>query len=76
MKSTNWIAAFPGLQKLSPELLKSLADTGEVVDLPAGTQIFGPGRVPEAYLLLLDGVVRVQQISDSGREIRAGHSTT
>jgi CRP/FNR family transcriptional regulator len=69
MKTTNWIAAFPGLQKLSPELLKSLNETAEVVDLPAGIQIFGPGKVPEAYLLLLDGVVRVQQISDSGREI-------
>jgi CRP/FNR family transcriptional regulator, anaerobic regulatory protein len=69
MKTTNWIAAFPGLQTLSPELLKSLTDTAEVVSLPAGTQIFGAGKVPEAYLLLLDGVVRVQQISDSGREI-------
>jgi CRP/FNR family transcriptional regulator len=69
MKTTNWIAAFPGLQKLSPELLKSLNETAEVVDLPAGTRIFGLGKVPEAYLLLLDGVVRVQQISETGREI-------
>jgi CRP/FNR family transcriptional regulator len=69
MKTTNWIAAFPGLQTLSPDLLKSLTDTAEVVSIPAGTQIFGAGKVPEAYLLLLEGVVRVQQISDSGREI-------
>jgi CRP/FNR family transcriptional regulator len=39
------------------------------VRLPAGTRIFGPGQSPEAYLLVLDGTVRVQQVSDAGREI-------
>jgi CRP/FNR family transcriptional regulator len=40
-----------------------------VVDLPAGTRIFGPGQSPENYLLLLEGTVRVQQVSENGREI-------
>ncbi|KZL26471.1 Global nitrogen regulator [Pseudovibrio sp. Ad37] len=37
--------------------------------MPAGTIIFGPGKAPENLLLLLSGSVRVQQLSEGGREI-------
>jgi len=69
MSHEDWISAFPGLRQLEPEIAKPLIDTSKVVRLPAGTRIFGPGQAPEAYLLLLDGIVRVQQVSETGREI-------
>ena len=69
MTTANWIAAFPGLQNLEPEIAKPLIETSRVVRLPAGTRIFGPGQAPNAYLLLIDGNVRVQQVSETGREI-------
>jgi CRP/FNR family transcriptional regulator len=31
--------------------------------------IFGPGKAPENLILLLEGTVRVQEVSDTGREI-------
>jgi CRP/FNR family transcriptional regulator len=31
--------------------------------------IFGPGKAPENLLLLLEGTVRVQEVSETGREI-------
>jgi len=34
-----------------------------------GTVIFGPAKAPEHLVMLLDGTIQVQQISDSGREI-------
>ena len=37
--------------------------------MPAGTTIFGPGHVPDNLLLLVEGVVRVSQTSENGREI-------
>ena len=40
-----------------------------VITLPKGSRIYGPGQAPAAYLLLLEGTVRVQQISEGGREI-------
>ena len=64
-----WIAKFPGLQRLPEELQQSLIAQSLVVTLPAGTRIYGPGQAPESYLLLLDGTIRVQQVSESGREI-------
>jgi CRP/FNR family transcriptional regulator len=69
MTGAGWTDAFPGLRKLEPEIARPLIETSKVVRLPAGTRIFGPGQSPEAYLLLLEGTVRVQQVSDAGREI-------
>lgn len=37
--------------------------------LPEASRIFGPGQAPDSFLLLLDGTVRVQQVSENGREI-------
>lgn len=69
MAGADWIEAFPGLLKLDPDIARPLIERSKVVRLPAGTRIFGPGQSPEAYLLLLEGTVRVQQVSDTGREI-------
>lgn len=69
MADHQWTTSFPGLKDLEPEITKLLLDTSKVVSLPSGTRIFGPGQSPESYLLLLDGTVRVQQVSETGREI-------
>jgi CRP/FNR family transcriptional regulator, anaerobic regulatory protein len=69
MDADNWISHFPGLLRLPEEAMKPLASSSRVVSLPAGTRIFGPGQAPEAFMLLIRGTVRVQQTSDSGREI-------
>lgn len=68
-QSTGWIEQFPGLQRLPADPLSLLANNSAVVALPAGSRIYGPGQSPESYLLMLDGTVRVQQVSDGGREI-------
>jgi CRP/FNR family transcriptional regulator len=74
-----WIDRFAGLDCLAPAIRDTLVARSRVVQVPAGSVIFGPGHTPENMLLLLAGTVRVQQISDSGREIvlyrvRAGES--
>ena len=65
----DWIDRFPGLSKLDDEIRKTLTERSNIVDLPAGTIIFGPGKAPENLLLLLEGTVRVQQVAENGREI-------
>jgi CRP/FNR family transcriptional regulator len=64
-----WIDGFPGLGRLPEDLLDTLARNSAVVSLPAGSRIYGPGHAPDSYLLLIDGSIRVQQVSESGREI-------
>ena len=65
----NWIDRFMGLSRLEPAIKSLLVERSNVVDMPEDSVIFGPGKSPENLLLLLDGTVRVQQISDAGREV-------
>lgn len=65
----DWTTQFPGLGALPADLLATLTLTSRVVSLPQNAVIFGPGQMPAGYLLLLSGSVRVQQVSESGREI-------
>lgn len=65
----DWIGRFEGLSRLEESLKRRLRERSRIVEMPAGTVIFGPGKAPENLLLLLDGTVRVQEVSDTGREI-------
>lgn len=65
----NWIERFSGLAQLGPEVRNTLQAKSSVISAPKGALIFGPGKSPEHYLLLLEGAVRVHQTSENGREI-------
>lgn len=67
--SPEWIDRFPGLADLTPAERRLLAQRAQVISLPAQTTIFAPGLPAESFLLVLDGTVRVQQVSGGGREI-------
>jgi CRP/FNR family transcriptional regulator, anaerobic regulatory protein len=68
-REEDWTHAFPLLRQLPRDLFIQLRDSSLIVELPEGSRIFGPGHAPESFLLLLDGTIRVQQTSESGREI-------
>ncbi len=65
----DWTAAFAPLQLLQAGMLARLREQSRVVELDAGTRVFGPGQSAAHFLLLLDGTIRVQQTSEAGREI-------
>lgn len=67
--SNDWIDRFEGLRRLPPELQADLVRGSRVVSVPAGTLVFEPGQSADNLLLLLDGTVRVQQKSATGREV-------
>lgn len=64
-----WIEQFYGLSRLEPDNKKLLVESSSIIDYPTDTVIFGPGKSPENMFFLLEGTVRVQQMSDTGREI-------
>ena len=65
----SWIERFAGLAGLEPEVRDALVRRSQVLKVAKDTVIFGPGKPAENLLLLLDGTVRVQQVSETGREI-------
>jgi CRP/FNR family transcriptional regulator, anaerobic regulatory protein len=64
-----WIDRFEGLRGLDDDIRALLLARGRLVAMPKGTVAFGPGKRAENLLLMLKGSVRVQQVSDAGREI-------
>lgn len=67
--TSSWIDRFKGLSQLEPDVRDRLTARASVISVPAGTVIFGPGKAPDTLLLLLSGTVRVQQLSETGREV-------
>ncbi|MCP2132576.1 Crp/Fnr family transcriptional regulator [Bradyrhizobium ottawaense] len=57
------------LRPLPQSLLLRLRHSGRTAHFAAGSRIFGPGQAPTSLLLLLKGVIRVQRVSNRGREI-------
>ncbi len=67
--ASDWIDRFEPLKQLPEELQAALAKGSKVVSVPAGTRIFEPGQSADNLLLVLEGRVRVQQQSATGREV-------
>ncbi|GAA3871943.1 Crp/Fnr family transcriptional regulator [Celeribacter arenosi] len=65
----DWIDRFTGLSRLEQPVRERLVAQSQIVHLPKNTVLFGPGKQPENLLLLLEGTVRVQQVTEGGREI-------
>jgi CRP/FNR family transcriptional regulator len=65
----SWIDKFKGLSRLPADIKAELEAGSQIISVPAGTQIFAPGQTADNLLLLLDGTVKVQQKSDTGREV-------
>lgn len=65
----SWIGRFRALERLEPDVRKTLDARSRVVSLPAGERVFRGGEECRNYLLVLEGSVRVQMTAESGREI-------
>ncbi len=64
-----WIDTFPGLAGMDGAQRAALEAASRIVRVPAGARVFGTGQSPENFLLVIGGSIRVQQVSESGREI-------
>ncbi|WP_171125032.1 MULTISPECIES: Crp/Fnr family transcriptional regulator [unclassified Ruegeria] len=65
----SWIDRFKGLSQLPADIRARLEEGSQIVSVPAGTQVFSPGQTADNLLLLLEGTIRVQQKSETGREV-------
>ena len=61
--------SLPLLQDAAPQQLKEFRESAYLARIPAGRDIFLEGDQVEAIALLVSGVVRVYNISVTGREI-------
>lgn len=66
---SEWLSAFPLLAGLERDGLAALTAAGQRVAVPRGAVLFRAGDRCHTFLMVLDGSVRVQMTSDTGREI-------
>ncbi len=69
MISADWTAAFPGLEKLEPAAQAFLREAVIRKVIPRGSVLFRPGDACVQFPLVASGSVRVQRVTESGREI-------
>ncbi len=65
----SWSAAFPGLDVAGDAVLDGIFSHAALAELPAGRTVFHAGSLCDQYLLVISGSVRVQLVSESGREV-------
>ncbi len=64
-----WLDHFPALQSIDDDAWLTTLAKARTLSLPAGVTVFHEGDVCQNYLLILAGSVRVQKLSESGKEI-------
>ncbi len=65
----SWVTRIDGLAALPGDVAAALEAGSRIVTVPTGVHVFQPGQHADNLLLLLRGTVRVQQRSDTGREV-------
>lgn len=65
----NWIEQFQGLSSLDGEVKHTMTHKSQIISYAKNSVIFGSDKAPDHFLILLSGTVRVQQLSEAGREI-------
>lgn len=62
-------ASFPHFTHLDVESARLLHGSARMVEIPAGTVVFQDGSECSSYVVVIDGSIRVQKVSEGGREI-------
>lgn len=65
----DWVSRFEELRALPDADREFVESHARIVQLGPEQRVFAPGMKPDAFLLLLAGTVRVQQVGAGGREI-------
>ncbi|MDV7340524.1 Crp/Fnr family transcriptional regulator [Terasakiella sp. A23] len=65
----NQITNIPGFEKLSADDAAFIQPHLQQITVPVGAKVFETGSTCGAFLMVLDGCVRVQMIGETGREI-------
>ena len=60
---------FPALRDLEENALQALSHSARAVRLPPGAKAFEASMPCDNFLMVARGCIRVQQVSESGREI-------
>lgn len=64
-----WLAHFPVLAQIQDAAWREAMRAAQVITLPARATAFRPGDACKGYLMVFEGSIRVQMLTDDGKEI-------
>ncbi len=64
-----WEQFFPEFIHCQEPAIRSLIESASLISIPPGQMVFSPGNVCSSFILLLEGSVKAQLLSENGREI-------
>jgi len=67
--NTRWLAQFPELQALQDSAWQQALSQTKLATIPTGQVLYKSGDTCENFVLVLQGAIRVQIISESGNEV-------
>jgi CRP/FNR family transcriptional regulator len=67
--TSNWIDELPSLRELDDVTKAALKNSAVRVTLPQGSTVFHPGDACVKFPLVVSGSIKVQRVTESGREI-------
>jgi CRP/FNR family transcriptional regulator, anaerobic regulatory protein len=68
-----WKKTFPQLMQVHDSAIIRMIEKSRHIEIPAGFQISSPGVECDSYVLVTSGSVRVQIVTEKGREITLYH---
>lgn len=69
MENEDWTELFDGTRALPRDVRDRLLNSALTIKAKKGHTIFNPDHAPDKLLFIIDGIIRVSQTSESGREI-------
>lgn len=64
-----WLNTVPGLQHITEAVWEEALAASEMLAFPAGAKLVECGDTARQFVIVLQGVIRVYQMADTGREI-------
>jgi CRP/FNR family transcriptional regulator len=68
-ENNSWLDYFPLLKDIHDPAWLEAVEKAQILTVPKGATVFNEGDSCNSYLLVLEGSVRVQKLSESGKEI-------
>lgn len=68
-----WNKHYPEFTASGDKAVNSLMASASLMTLPAGQQVFYPGKKCEYFVLILEGSIKTQLLSENGREVLLYH---
>ncbi len=72
-RNPSWLVDFPALAAIEDQAWRTAAAAARVATFPPGAPLYQSGEDCEHFILIIEGAVRVEKVSESGQEITLYH---